>query len=516
MHSLMIVDDELIVQRAISHLIDTYCPDIKVVGKTGSGMEAVSLALREKPDIILMDIELAGLNGLEATTEIKKRLPDTVFIIISAYDNFQYAKQSISLGVMDYLLKPVSKDDLIAVLSRAVARLEEERGQTREKLELKDKLSKAIPFLEEDLFFSLLYPGIGTHPWHDYQNFLDLKVTFGQAVEIYGTDYGLLSNNFERFKQIVRSRVEASVILFSPIIGRTALLLVGYETVLPDRKRIWAGVHDNLYDNLGFSANIVLGELYQGFEGMIRSLRELRSSTRFYSYQPGVYGYEDLQRTAEQESSALYTVEQEFFEAVKLGRKELAHLVFNDLLRISKVTFEGDFQSLKDYFRGIIAVLRRIFFETAPGQSKQIWEGNYSLHRINSINDSNEIAIIFNEILTEFTRLNACVTFPEKNPEIRAAVEYLEHNYQYDITLSDIAAAVSISPGYLAKLFKEYRNQTVMDFLERIRIEQALKLLKETSYSIKEIAGRVGYKDPNYFSKVFKKVTNSSPTEIRS
>ena len=104
---------------------------------------------------------------------------------------------------------------------------------------------------------------------------------------------------------------------------------------------------------------------------------------------------------------------------------------------------------------------------------------------------------------------------PEKNPEIRAAMEYMAQHYQQEISLADIAAAVAISPGYLSKLFKEYRNQTVMDFLERIRIDKALQLIKETGVSIKEIALRVGYRDPNYFSKVFKKVTNSSPTEIR-
>lgn len=517
MHSLMIVDDEIIVQRAISHLIETYCHDIKVVGKTGSGMEAVSLAFQEKPDIILMDIELAGLNGLEATTEIKKRLPETVFIIISAYDNFQYAKQGISLGVMDYLLKPVSKDDLIDVIAKAVAQLDDERGKTREKLELRDKLSKMKPFLEEDLFFSLLYPGIGTHPFHDYQQFLGSNVNLGQAVEVYGTDYSLLSNNFGRFKQIIRSRlVGVEVVLFSPIIGRTALILIGSETAFTVPKKTWIGVYEALDESLGFQASIVLGGIYEGFDGMIRSLRQLRNSTRFYSYQPGVYQYGELPGTAEQGSSALYLVEQEFFEAVKLGREELTRLVFNDLLRISKATFEDDFQSLKDYFRGIIAVLRRIFFEAAPDQSKRIWEENYPRQRINNINDSGGLFMICDEILNEFTRLNASGSFPEKNPEIRAAVIYLEKNYQYDITLSDIAAAVAISPGYLAKLFKEYRNQTVMDFLERIRIEQALKLLKETRCSIKEIAGRVGYKDPNYFSKVFKKVTNSSPTEIRA
>ena len=516
MYSLMIVDDELIVQRAISHLIETYCPAIRIVGKTSSGMEAVTLALQEKPDIILMDIELTGLNGLEALCEIKQKLPETVAIIISAYDNFQYAKQSISLGVMDYLLKPVSKDDLINVLTKAVNQLETERGRTREKLELREKLSKVKPFLEEDLFLSLLYPGIGTHSCDDYQNFLELKVTLGQAIEVYGTDHALFINKLERFRQMVRNRLsEASVLLFSPIIGRTLLLLVGYETAPADPKRVWVDLQRQFAESLGLPTTIVLGAIAEGFEGMIRSLRELRGSARFYNCQPGVYEYRQLQSTETEGSSVLYAKEQEFFEMVKAGREELARLAFNELLQISEATFKDDWQSLKDYFQGIIAVLRQIFFEIAPDQSKQVWERNYSLKRINDILDRNEITVIIDEILSDFTRSNTSRSFPEKNPEIRAVVEFLEANYQSDLTLADIAAAVALSPGYLAKLFKEYQNQTVMDFLERVRIDRALKLLKETTYPIKEIASLVGYKDPNYFSKVFKKVTNSSPTEIR-
>lgn len=516
MYSLMIVDDELIVQRAISHLIETYCPAIKVVGKTGGGMEAVTMALREKPDIVLMDIELAGLDGLEATSEIKKKLPETIFIIISAYDSFNYAKQSISLGVMEYLLKPVSKDDLIAVLAKAVARLEDERRQTREKLELRDKLNKMRPFLEEDLFFSLLYPGIGTHPLHDYPQLLDLKINLGQAVEVYVRDYTWLGKNFERFKQIVRGRMEAKVILFGPIMGRTVLILIGYDSIVPEQLKIWDRIFSDLESNLKVAASIVLGEVYQGFDGMIKSLRELRNSARFYDYQPGVYRHSQFQCSPDQTSPDLYLMEQEFFGAIKSGRHELAGLVFNDLFRIAEITFNNDFQSLKDYFLGIIAVLRRLYFEAAPDHLKVAWDKNYPSQRINCVNDINEILIIFDKIANEFSRLNESGVFPEKISEIKAAVEFMEKNYHRELNLSDIAAAVAISPGYLAKLFKEYRNQTVMDYLERTRIEQALKLLKETQYSIKEIAGRVGYKDPNYFSKVFKKVTKFSPTEIRS
>ncbi|HBE78113.1 MAG TPA: DNA-binding response regulator, partial [Firmicutes bacterium] len=138
------------------------------------------------------------------------------------------------------------------------------------------------------------------------------------------------------------------------------------------------------------------------------------------------------------------------------------------------------------------------------------------IQKLNPIQDANELEFVLEEIINQITTEIMSKGTPEKNPEIRAAIEYLIQNYDKEITLADVAAAAAISPNYLSKLFKEYRNQTVMDFLERIRIEKALKLLKDSNYSIKEIALQIGYRDPNYFSKVFKKVTNLPPTAVRS
>jgi two-component system response regulator YesN len=515
MYSLMIVDDEPIVLKAISHVVETSCPGIKVVGKTGSGIEAVSIALREKPDIVMIDIELTGLNGLDAASEIKKALPETILMIISAYDNFQYARKSIALGVMDYLLKPVSKDDIVAILAKAAQRLEEQRGKTREQLELKDKLSKIKPLLEEDLFFSLLYPGIGMHPLQDYQHSLDLQFAFGQAIEVSVADSEQLSKNFDRYKQLLKNQLFGSnCILFGPVIGRTSLILAGYDTVPDHPKSRWESIHQALRVSLDLPTGIVLGEILPGFEGMIQSFRRLRQSAWQYSFQDGVFWAGELPEPADQGLAMLWKVERDFLEAIRQGQTELARLVFTDLHRAITAVTGADWQSMKDYFQGISAVLQRILYENAPQEAARLWDGSFS-RRISQTTDPAEISLVFQELIEELTQSIAAGAFPEKNPEISTAVAFMKQNYHRDITLPEIAATVAISPGYLTKLFKEHCNQTVMDFLERIRIEQALKLLKETNLSIKEITGRVGYRDPNYFSKVFKKVTHSSPTEIR-
>ncbi|HBF38525.1 MAG TPA: hypothetical protein DDW50_14560 [Firmicutes bacterium] len=519
MYSLMIVDDEPIVLRAISHVIETNCPEIQVVAKTGSGMEAVSLAFREKPDIIFMDIELTGLNGLEAITEIKKSLPETIFVIISAYDNFHYAQKSIALGVVDYLLKPVSKDDLVTILAKAIVRLEEQRGRTREQLELKDKLLRMRPFLEEDLFFSLLYPSIGMHPLMEYPQLLDLKIKLGQAVEVYAADCKRLTENFEDYKQFVRNHLRGANnvkdVLLSPLIGRTALILIGYDSMPTSQMETWSQLNKLLKSNIGLDAGIILGRVYEGFEGMIQSFKELRQSTQLHFYPAGVYYLGEVPKSAQQDFTIPWVVEQEFFDAAKSGQQELAGIIFKDLFRLVTQAMQGDLQSQKDYFHGIVAVLFRVFYENASAESKQSLNGNYFIQKINHTNEDNELELVMDNIIKQLIAEIQNKETAEKNPEIRAAIEYMLQNYDKELTLADVAAAAAISPNYLSKLFKEYRNQTVMDFLERVRIEKALKLLKESNFSIKEIAIQTGYRDPNYFSKVFKKVTNLPPTAVR-
>jgi two-component system response regulator YesN len=515
MNSLLIVDDEPIVLKAISHVVDAYCPAIKVVGQTGSGIEAVSIALREKPDIVMADIELVGLNGLEAVEEIKKALPETVFIIVSAYDNFHYAKRSISLGVIDYLLKPVSKDDLVNVLKKAVVRLETHRGKTREQLELRDKLSKIKPFLEEELFFALYYPGNDRHLLQDYPRLLDLEFAFGQAVEVHVEHCHHLIKNFDYYKQILKRYLTgAKAVLFGPVIGPTSFVMLGYDTVPNDQHSQWERIRQSLQTELEMAPGIVLGQIKPGIEGMLESFRELRLIWQNIR-EPRVFLAVDLPKPDRFGTVFPWKIEQDFFEAMKLGQSKLAHLVFAELYREMETTLGTDLQALKDYFQGIIAVLRHVFYESAPEKAEQIWKSGEFIRQIGNIADPGELPPIFAEIIDKLTGLITNGVNPEKNPEIRAAVEYMKQNYHRDLSLTGIAMEVAISPGYLSKLFKEYRNQTVMDFLERIRIEQALKLLNESGLSIKEIAGKVGFKDPNYFSKVFKKVTHTSPSEFR-
>ncbi|MFW6238748.1 MAG: response regulator, partial [Halanaerobiales bacterium] len=162
MYSLLIVDDEPLVIRAITHIVQNNIPQVKIQGKTASGSDAVEIAREKQPEIIFMDIKLEGLNGLEAIKEIQEFLPESKIIIISAYDNFQFARRALQLGVMDYLLKPVNKEDITQILDQAVELLEDSDSQETREIN-NPQLTRAKKYIEKNYHLNISLNDIAEH-----------------------------------------------------------------------------------------------------------------------------------------------------------------------------------------------------------------------------------------------------------------------------------------------------------------------------------------------------------------
>lgn len=510
----MIVDDEPIVIKAISHVVEEACPAIQIVGHTGSGAASVAMAIARKPDIILMDIELIGINGLEAIQEIKKVVPETVVVVISAYDNFQYAKKSIELGVMEYLLKPISRNEVIAILDKAVNRVVSQRANMQEHLLLKERVNRLQPFLEEEFFLTLLYPSIGFRTLVEYQQLLELNPLSGQAVSVYLYDFWDSPAAFQDLRSIIKKQLGGGqTVLMGPLIGRILSVLVGYNTAVPETKAVWEKIF-RLLQAKG-QVRIVLGKTYSGYEGLVRSFQELRSYHLVFSHPPGVFELAEISDLPEKEGKSLVLLELEFYNAAKAGEKRSARLLLEELYEQVNRLPNHDLQSQKDYFAELITTLVIILYEKLPSELRNILEVRGFGRSLGEARDEQGLKLLLEEQFDLIMEKIAPRIGHEKNEEINKALEFIRSHYHQDITLANIAAAVSISPGYLCRLFKEYRKQTVMECLEKYRVEKAVELLKNTDLSVKEVALRVGFKDPNYFSKVFRKVTNSSPTAVR-
>jgi len=153
----MVCDDEQIMIESVRHIVEKEFSDIRIVETARSGREAIEKTLTTKPDIILTDIKMPGINGLDAVKEIKKVHNDVKIVIVSVYEFFEYAKQAVELGVSEYLTKPVKKERLVDTLRRIMAQLHDERLKYSWELETKERIEKMLSAVEHSFIYSLLF-----------------------------------------------------------------------------------------------------------------------------------------------------------------------------------------------------------------------------------------------------------------------------------------------------------------------------------------------------------------------
>ena len=179
MYRVLVVDDEQIVQDAIKFMINKREDEVVVCGSASSGREAIEMAKTLIPDIVIMDIRMPGINGIEAIKEIKHHYPEIRFIIISAYEQFEFAKQAVQLGVKEYLLKPINRIKLNSILNQIITELKSERQQKNRDLETMERLQNMMPFLENGFIYSIISNSDALSEMKKVTQLLDVKCDCG-------------------------------------------------------------------------------------------------------------------------------------------------------------------------------------------------------------------------------------------------------------------------------------------------------------------------------------------------
>lgn len=172
MIKLLIADDEQIVIESLKFIVEKYIDGVEVVATAASGREAIEKTLNLKPDVVFMDIHMPGINGMDAIRHIKSIHQDVVFVIITAYEYFQYAKDAVNLGVFDYLLKPLNKNKIINVLQDISNKVEAKREALQKEMILRERINKIIPHMEEQFIYAQLFHSDITKDLDFYQEIL--------------------------------------------------------------------------------------------------------------------------------------------------------------------------------------------------------------------------------------------------------------------------------------------------------------------------------------------------------
>jgi two-component system response regulator YesN len=535
MYKLLVVDDEPIIREGIRRFIAGHPTGFTVAGEAASGKEALELLPELLPDVIITDICMPTLNGIELIEQAQTVNPDVKVIIVSGYDDFEYAQKAVRLGVFDYLLKPVAAAKLMEALGRVKEELEQRGNLLRDLDELKRRVRESLPVLRDRFFHDLIVGKVAADGLEQRLTYLDLKL----AGRLYAVALlkvkTLPAGREERIAGeglLQCSLVQIAESVFPVAFKPHCFFLSGDKLALlfampdGDRQRAFIALNQNLQRtviavqrHLALDAYAALGGLYDSLPQIQHSYAEAKEALRFslLNEKSNVTNFEDIHTGSETQCARPVELERQLLSQVKLGERQAAQQTAAMLL--------GYYRGLPDIkparFKQMlfeIAVLMLRMVEEAGGIIKNVTRDEAAtpydlIHRCETFQDLQQFLTGFTlSCLAEIEKVRAGkgYTLVEKAKEMIDAA--LSDN---ELAMDQIAARLFISPNYLRSLFKQQVGESFVEYVTRMRMERARALLDDATLKIYDIAALVGYVDQHYFSICFKKYFGLTPTDYR-
>jgi two-component system response regulator YesN len=515
MTRILVVDDERPVIEGISLIVrrDLFA-EFEVVGSALSGRDAIEKAASLSPDLVLMDVRMPGLSGLDAIREMRKRGSNAYVILITAYERFDIAQEAVELGVLDYLLKPVSKDALARSL-RSAAELIQRKGELeRREIEHREREEGLRALAEAAFLQSLMLGQRSAAEAERYRVVLGISEPFALAAAVaLAPPPGALDPEAEanaaydalrgtiRYKTrgIVGPRVSGICVLFLP---------------LRDEKE-GAASEAELRSAIGSSHYEALarGRLRLGF-GSVRPFAE--ASDSWFEALADLLGASGSGREGAKAASFLqdesYADDECFIEALRASSPERAALalerIVGPLRALPAVPMAGRYR-VASLFGQALRELR----------SREVLSGQEAAKAMDleDIRCASGGAALDLAVRARFSALAAaCARGPRRSTLVDAAVAAITESFGKAISLESVADMLDVSPGRLSRLFVEEMGKGFSDFLIEYRIERAKEMLLSPGSAIKQVSVACGYPDPNYFSRLFKKITGITPSAFSS
>ncbi|QQO11023.1 response regulator transcription factor [Breznakiella homolactica] len=478
MYRVLIVDDEEPVLDSYEFMI-TSTDDFAVAGKARSGYESLKLIYELEPDLVLMDINIPGMDGIQVISEVYRKFPSMVFVLSTAYERFDLARRAIPLGIFAYLVKPVSKKTFLNTLD-----------SVRE--ELHSRTAGSIPSAtgedERRFLQKTIWKEMGRNDWEQFRDrfsFPSDKVTVC-LIDLEGDPEKWCPSIFEKLSYRHSCR-------FDTMLNRGLFLIFGDIRRDDLEKRIEAILTETLPKDSFRSYG--LGGLYPG-EDLYRSCGE---------------ALEDLQRKRNLADVQM----RERLRIIQLRRKmgiaspEDLTALFNTLWE--EVFSVHDFTVAKAKMASVFLFLIDDYSGCYSGHSEELPPLNphEDSMGISSLEEWETWALRSFDYIVRISSLRRSDRFP---PPLAKALEFIHGHYTEGIQLSSAAEAANVSAAYLSRLFAEHLGTSFIDYITELRVEQAERLIRETKMNIKEVSFAVGYQDPNYFSKIFRRATGLPPT----
>ena len=526
MYKVFVVDDEIVIREGLRNNIRWEENGFSLVGEAPDGEIALPMIRDEKPDILITDIRMPFMDGIELCREVRKFMPWIQVIILSGFDSFEYAKQSISLGVQEYLLKPISSEELQLVLGRIAGRIESERRQRNDLDRLRQQMVKGKALVRDQIISNSILNGLteaeAKKVCTDMRSFgLNLLSPCYVVLEFRSTSS---SHDYSDMHASLMPLAECfcdSVFLSNTDTVMTALILGDNEKDIEERAYSFAQTALDELDRAGFEGmRVSIGETVFHFWDVFSSYKTARHARHLAekSHQPlqmqRIIGTRDV-REASKDPSLAKDIKP-LYDCLKYAEEANYRdlfLAYVDSLR----QVNGYIPVGKGFVQAEVLLTAVRIIQESGGDPQNILEEQWLEAGSLPSDDLEEYIPDALDILDRVIRFRESKGNLKGNPAVNKARKYLEDHYSNpNLTFQDVVSHVNMSSSHFSTLFSQSQGITFTKYLINLRLEKAKELLQNTSLRSSEIAYAVGYNDPHYFSYLFKKETGITPSEFRS
>lgn len=515
----VLIDDEYIVVEGLKSIINWNEFGIEVVGSASDGVSGLELIENEKPDLVFTDITMPRMNGLTLIEKAKKIIPSSVFIIFSGYNEFEYARRAITLGVIDYLDKPVTTEKIEEALKEAIVILNKKKEESRivesfievQKDILERLISKIIKgeTVENDQLLNIL----NSHN-------IDLLGINEFTVAIAKQDDSIknIDEYYNGISKVFNNNCPNEIIKHFIIKDRKELIFVFFDISKNSDKNF------NLIDYITKYKKHLEDENINFYMGIGEGCKQIIDINKSYLEAKKALKYAFFKDT----NSIVHIDDVEYSNHIShLVNEGYDSIIFN-IRSCNKseviVQVKRFLKNLESYnlppemfcHECLELIYLALKVSTETGKDYIVEKGEGFIPHI-EILKSNTIFGISNWMFSFFDDLMDWIANIQKNSNGRSIIkvrEYLDKNYFKDITLDEMAEMVNINPTYLSMLFKEQVGTTYIKYLSNVRIEKAKKLLNE-GHKVKDVSEMVGYHNSRHFSELFKKTIGLTPDQFK-
>lgn len=522
-YKVFLVEDEIVTREGIRDNVDWASAGFEFCGEASDGEVALPLIKESNPDILITDIKMPFMDGLQLSKIIREQMPWVKIVFLSGHDEFEYAQSAVKLGATEYLLKPISSNELLKALQRIVALLDLERKERESYTELQKRDQRNQVLLREKFLLRLVMGGISSAEAIEQSKQFGINI-IAQYYLVLLLKVELSDDNdpfdfyeYQRVERVVSDRVsnDSNVLYIKKDLEELVLLIIGNnpEQLQQDGINLGNSIKQdvekekicNLTVGMG-TPQQRLGDIHHSFVEALVKAKGIKPSPHPVDSNIGAEHVELLQL----DRSAL----ENYLKVGTIRDYDAFHSTC--LHSVSEASLQSDL--IKNYLLVDIVLTVTQFIGNLGGKADQIIpEINDIESLLDNVMDSSQMNEVLKRLVISTLIFRDSKVNHERSKLIQAARLYIEAHYDDPgLKMNQVAEKFNISPGHFSTVFSQEIGKTFRDYINNLRINRAKELLRSTNLKSSEIASQVGYNDPHYFSTVFKKNTGFPPQQFRA